>query len=251
MTEPTAAVLDRFRSEVERVVPVVALWAHGSLAAGDYQAGRSDMDLVAVTAGTADLPGPRLRDLHRQLARQLPLARHLHCAYAPESRLADPSARHLTWAEGRFVDRPLSAVTRRELHAGGLVLAGPAPADLLAPVSDAELVEFLKADLTGFWLPATGHPIRWLWDIWVDLGPLTVARATVTLRDGRLITKREALAVLAELDAPAALVEDITRRRYRLPAGSAPRFPPVRRIRRARLARTFTRAQILRAVGQH
>ena len=51
-------------------------------------------------------------------------------------------------------------------------------------------------------------------DIWVDLGLLTFARATVTLREGRLISKRQALAVLPVLGAPAEVVEDITRRRY-------------------------------------
>jgi hypothetical protein len=41
-----------------------------------------------------------------------------------------------------------------------------------------------------------------------------LARARVTLQDGRLITKREALEVLAGLGAPAAVLRDIYQRRY-------------------------------------
>jgi hypothetical protein len=55
----------------------------------------------------------------------------------------------------------------------------------------------------------------WLRDIGVDLRLPTFARATVTLREGRLITKREALEVLASLGAPAGVVRDIYQRRYR------------------------------------
>ena len=50
--------------------------------------------------------------------------------------------------------------------------------------------------------------------MWADLGLLTFARATVTLRDGRLISKREALDELPALGAPAEVVADVTRRRY-------------------------------------
>lgn len=54
----------------------------------------------------------------------------------------------------------------------------------------------------------------WSQDVWVDLGLITFARATVTLREGRLITKRQALDELPALGAPGEVVEDITERRY-------------------------------------
>ncbi len=82
----------------------------------------------------------------------------------------------------------------------------------------------------------------WLRDIWVDLGMLTFARATVTLRDGRLITKREALEVLTTLGAPAGVVRDIYQRRYENP-------PPISgqwRAERGSLARTFIQSGIER-----
>ncbi|GGW18731.1 hypothetical protein GCM10010501_48870 [Streptomyces libani subsp. rufus] len=59
----------------------------------------------------------------------------------------------------------------------------------------------------------------WRQDVWVDLGLLTFARATVTLREGRLISKREALAALPSLGAPREVVDDIARRRYGTPPG--------------------------------
>ncbi|NUR68955.1 MAG: nucleotidyltransferase, partial [Streptomyces sp.] len=43
----TDALLDRFLSGLAPVDPI-AVWAHGSLAGGDYQEGRSDLDLIAV-----------------------------------------------------------------------------------------------------------------------------------------------------------------------------------------------------------
>src|SRR4051794_1590666 len=55
-------------------------------------------------------------------------------------------------------------------------------------------------------------------DIRVDLGPVTFARASATLREGRLIPKRQALDELPALGAPVEVVEDIARRRYEDPA---------------------------------
>lgn len=79
----------------------------------------------------------------------------------------------------------------------------------------------------------------------MDLGLLVLARAIVTLRDGRLITKGEALAELRELGAPADVVRDIYDRRYSRP------MPMSRwqRIRRAIRARAFVRRGIKRTLA--
>ncbi|MEV4216685.1 nucleotidyltransferase domain-containing protein [Nonomuraea sp. NPDC049725] len=239
MHTSTELLLTRFLAEVGPVVPLVALWAHGSLARGDYQPGRSDLDLVAVVERPlTDAERGRLEALHQGL--DLPLAGQLHCSYLPVARLADPGERHVTWAMAELFERPVTAVTRRELLTGALELYGEPPDALIPPVSDGELADFVRADLRDFWLVKVGGRRRWLREVWVDLGMVTVARATVTLRDGRLITKREALDVLAELGAPDVVVADIRARRYGTP-------PPVlSRFRRAKLARRFIRDAITR-----
>jgi hypothetical protein len=153
---------------------------------------------------------------------------------------------HLTWAHEEFMRRRVTPVTRRELHDFGLVLYGEAPAALLPPVTGGQLAEFVVQDLESFWLPSLDHRERWDRDIWVDLGLLTLARATVTLRDGKLITKAEALRVLAELGAPAEVVDDIRQRRYSDPGPASRQWI----ARRAELTLTFLRPAIEQLVSQ-
>ncbi|MGW1986229.1 nucleotidyltransferase domain-containing protein [Streptomyces collinus] len=210
---PTDVLLARF---VRELAPLGtrAVWAHGSLAGGDYQEGRSDLDLVAVLREPPRLKTVRkVATAHRRL-RAEPLAGRLHCSYVAPATLDDPERPHLTWAHGRLMRRPVTPVTRRELHDFGRVLSGEAPAGLLPEVPDAELRGFVVRDQRDYWRPAVDRARLWRQDIWVDLGLLTFARATVTLREGRLVTKREALGELRELGAPEEVVADIERRRY-------------------------------------
>ncbi|MFD7438318.1 nucleotidyltransferase [Streptomyces sp. NPDC059861] len=231
---PTQDLLDRFLAALGPLGPL-ALWAHGSLAGGDYQEGRSDLDLIAV------LPEPatpalawRVATLHSRL-RAEPLAAGLHCSYLTPGASEDSRRPHLTWAHRRLMRRPVTPVTRRELHAFGRVLHGLPPADLLAPVPDLELDDFVVRDQREFWRPAVHRARLWTRDAWVDVGLTTFARATVTLRDGRLISKREALEVLPGLGAPVAVVEDVRERRYGDPAPPAPGWT----ARRGELTRSY------------
>lgn len=206
----TDVLLDRFLAGLAPLSPV-AVWAHGSLAGGDYREGRSDLDLIAVLPSLTPRAVWRLATLHARL-RAEPLAGQLHCTYLTPA--ADPDRRHLTWAHEQLFKRPVTPVTRRELHAFGRVLHGKAPTDLLPPVPDRELADFVVRDQRDFWRPALDRASLWTRDVWVDLGLLTFARATATLREGRLITKREALDLLPGLGAPPEVVADIRGRRY-------------------------------------
>ncbi|MDN3021059.1 nucleotidyltransferase domain-containing protein [Streptomyces sp. S.PB5] len=209
----TDALLDRFLSGLAPLDPL-AVWAHGSLAGGDYQEGRSDLDLIAVLdAPITSRTVWRLAKSHARL-RNEPLAGKLHCTYLTPDAVEDSRRSHLTWAHEQLFKRPVTPVTRRELHTFGRVLHGKAPAGLLPPVPDLELDEFVVRDQRDFWRPKLAKPERWRQDPWVDVGLTTFARATATLRDGRLITKREALELLPELGAPVEVVDDIRRRRY-------------------------------------
>ncbi|MGW5172624.1 nucleotidyltransferase domain-containing protein [Streptomyces nodosus] len=242
----TDLVLKRFVSCVRQEVPTVAVWAHGSLALGDFQPGRSDLDLIAIVEAPLDGEDRnRLASMHRQLLEEEAAVAKLHCSYMVRAELAEAGADHVTWAHGTILERPVTPVTRRELLEGGLILYGPPPMELLPPLIPGQLEDFIRRDLEEFWLPATGRPLLWLRDIWVDLGLLVLARATVTLRDGRLITKGEALAELRELGAPADVVRDIHDRRYARPEP----ISRLQRIRRAMRARAFVRRGVRRTLA--
>jgi hypothetical protein len=239
-------LLALFAADAGRVLPMVALWAHGSLASGDFVPGRSDLDLVALirdpvtAAQRADL-----QRVHESLIDREPLAAELHCSYTVSGEQADPGRDHLTWAHGELYERPVSPVSRRELHQGGLCLLGPAPATAVPAVTDAELADYVRTHLWDYWYPKTARPDLWLRDIWVDLGMLTLARATVTLRDGRLITKQEALDMLASAGAPPSVVSDIRERRY----GTSPPISDEWRAERGELARTYVKQAIRRELS--
>ncbi|MFC4532551.1 nucleotidyltransferase domain-containing protein [Sphaerisporangium dianthi] len=246
--DATGRLLDRFLAAIRPVVPVVSVWAHGSLAGGDYQPGRSDLDLIAVLDRPCTSEEERLiEEAHEHLGSAMSLASKLHCSYVATAEAADPARPHLTWAQEELMRRPVTPVTRRELHAFGLVLHGEAPESILPAVTDGELTDFVISDLGDFWQPSLEHPEWYLNDIWVDLGMLTLARATVTLREGRLITKREALDVLGDLDAPVEVIDDIRRRRYGTHTASTEEWL----IHRAGLTLAFLGSAIDRAVTAH
>ncbi len=208
-------MVERFLDEHElQELGPRAVWAHGSLAGGDYQEGRSDLDLITVLDGPVTVRTVwRVARLHARL-RAEPLTAKLHCTYMTPATAADAERKHLTWAHERLFRRTVTPVTRRELHTFGLVLHGEPPGSLLPPVSDIELDAFVVRDQKEFWRPTLDKAHLWTQDVRVDLGLLTFARATATLRDGRLISKREALDLLPTLGAPVEVVEDIRRRRY-------------------------------------
>ena len=243
-------VLGRFVSEVSALLHPVSFWAHGSLAMGDFRPGRSDLDLIVVIAEPlSSEQTARLTELHERLHREEPAAEKLHCSYMAATQLADFQQIHFTWAHGSVLPREVSPVTRRELSQAGRVFAGEPPKDLLPDVSDAELADFVRHELGGYWYDATGRWRRWRMDIWVDLGMLTYARSVVTLREARLITKGEALDELRRMGAPESVVTDIRQRRY-APDGEVREAGPIWRVRRALLTRRFLRNGIRRTMAE-
>jgi hypothetical protein len=243
-------VLERFTSGVAEAVDPVAVWAHGSLGAGDFQPGRSDLDLIVVVDEPLAKDQTRaLTAFHELLHREEPAAEKLHCSYVALTEVADPEVIHFTWAHGEVYPRTVTPVTRCELQRAPRVFQGPPPSEVLPETSDEELLAFVRESLAGYWAAAARLRKRnnWRKDIWVDLGMLTYARSVVTLRDGRLITKREALDELARLGAPADVVEDIRARRYGAEPAADGR-PWLRR--RGRRARRFVRAGIRRTLAE-
>jgi hypothetical protein len=223
-----------FAEQVRPVADVTAFWVAGSLASGDFRPGVSDLDLVALVASPLD-GGQRsaVADLHKTRVRLDARATKLHCDYLPATEAADVSAAHLRWAHGELYRHPLSGIARAELLRFGVTLWGPAPGEVLPPVGDADLAAAVRGELTGYWADALGKPHLWLQDVYVDVGLFTLARADATLREGRLVTKQEALPRLAGLGVDPGLVAEMRQRRD----GGTVHLSAAQRLRRARHVR--------------
>ena len=204
-----APVVPRFAAAIREVAGVTAFYAGGSIGSGDYRPGISDLDLVAVLGGPLTRARrERLRAMHRTLG-----TAKLHCAYVPLTEIADVSRKHVNWAHERLLRRTLSGISRAELHQFGVTVYGPPPADVVPAVSRAALSEAARVELRGYWTGAVRRARVWRTDLHVDLGLTTVSRADVTIAEGRLITKRDAIDRLPSLGVPIELTEEIRRRR--------------------------------------
>jgi hypothetical protein len=238
-----APVVAAFGAAVRPVAGVLAFYAGGSLATGDFRPGISDLDLVAIVARPLS-PAARgdLLALHESFAAEHDDAAKLHCAYVPEQHATDVGRKHLWWAHGRLLRRPFSGIGRGELQQGGIVVHGAPPAAYLPPLSRAELAEAARVELRGYWTGAVRRTAVWHTDLHVDLGLTTVSRADATIGDGGLITKREAIARLPRLGVPDHLAAEIAERR----AGRTVTHTDESRQARAVLARGLMRENLVR-----
>ena len=228
-----------FAGRVRPVAGVTAFWVAGSLASGDFRPGVSDLDLVALVAAPLTEEQRRaLIDLHEALARTDHRATKLHCDYLPATEVEDVTAEHVRWAHGELYRHPLNGIARAELLRFGVTVYGPEPDEVLPAVGAADLAAAVRGELTGYWTDALRKTHLWLQDVYVDVGLFTLARAEVTLHDGRLITKQEALPRLAGLGVDPALVAEITQRRQ----GATVHLSAGQRLQRARhVRRVMTR----------
>jgi Nucleotidyltransferase domain len=183
----------------------------GSLATGDYVAGVSDLDLVALTEGPV---GPArqeiLAGLHRELDQGAAQGLDLGCVYVDTGRLADSGARHPTWTHGSLVQRSLSGVTRAELVRHGFAVLGRPPTAVLPEMTDDDVRRAARAELCGYWAHAARRPLWWLNPVIAELGLTSMARGRHALQTGQLLTKTQAI---EQAHAPNWLKDQLRARR--------------------------------------
>ena len=165
------------------------------------------------------------------------------CAvYVSRGHLDDGAYRHWTWAFEELFRRPFSGIARAELLADPVVVHGPTPVRWLPAMSVADVRDAARSELSGYWTRALRRRAIWQQDVDVDHGVTTVGRADLTIHDGRLVTKTEAIAHLADLGLPAEIIEGVRRRRE----GEDVRISAAERDQRAVTVRAFVRNQIRR-----
>ncbi len=194
----------------------VGMYLSGSLASGDFDVERSDVDLLIVTAD--ELPAETiaaLEAMHTRVAASK-WATRLEGSYIPQRALRryDPSrATHPSLAVGgKFgMDHQGSdgIIQRHILREQGIVVAGPALQTLIEPVSPDELQQAQWATLDEWWWPQLADPFRLRHREYQAYAVLTMCRALYMLQHARVVSKpvaaRWARQVLGE--RWAALIE--------------------------------------------
>ena len=229
-----AGHLAQFRDGLLPAVELRGLYLYGSLTTGDFSPASSDIDVLAVTEGRPEgAVLDRLRALHLDLASRGGPYTRLNCLYVPDGTLADPEMLHRYWYMDRFTQWQLKVMTVAELRHSGQALHGPWPPPGLPHVTTGEVSGHVRDALTGYWRRLTHRPGVWLHDKWVDFALVTLARSAAVIRDGALITKSQAIAMLGDFGVPPSLADEIRRRR----AGESVRVTAIHRLIRAARAR--------------
>jgi predicted nucleotidyltransferase len=194
------SVLRLFLSRVQRVLGknFVGLYLHGSLATGDFNIKRSDIDFLVVTAEeVSDQILPALKAMHEGIAASgLDWATKLEGPYISQASLRrfDPAQAKHPWlgADGNFsiqelgIDWIIQLYIIREY---GITVAGPNPQALIDPIEPDHLRQAELRTLQEWWLPQLQNPVRLQSSEYQTYAILTMCRALYTLQHGVVVSK--------------------------------------------------------------
>jgi hypothetical protein len=180
------------------------MYLYGSLAQGDFNRASSDIDVIVVTEReVTDDQFARLDAMHAAFrAGGSPWVEKIEAAYIQKDALnlpASQSSRYPQLEKDRaFAREPLEIgwpFQRYVLRNQGIVIAGPDPVTLMAPVATAELSGAALA-ITRMWQQEVRSNPSWL--DWVRQRPeqrfvlVTLCRSLYTLERGTLASKAAA-----------------------------------------------------------
>jgi predicted nucleotidyltransferase len=176
---------------------LAGMYLYGSLASGDFDPLRSDIDFAVATYG--ELPDKRvtaLRELHTRLASsELHWAAKLEGAYVPLEALRRHDPRGALYPqvnEGQFYLARLGSdwvIQRHILREQGVVVFGPHPRPWIDPVSPDELRQSVRAILREWWAPMLVDPAHLHRADYQVYAILSMCRARHALQHGEIISK--------------------------------------------------------------
>ena len=197
------AVLSALSADVQAILGqhVVGMYLGGSLAAGDFDPQRSDIDFVVVTVD--ELPDPTISALAAMHARLAAggskWGAELEGSYFPRRALRryDPAhARypHIERGGGLSVEQHESdwVIQCHILREKGVAIAGPAPRTLIDPIGPGDLRQAVLGILRAWWAPMLHDSIRLHDSRYRAYAILTMCRIHYTLRHGTIVTKSAA-----------------------------------------------------------
>lgn len=177
---------------------LVGLYLYGSLVSGDFDPKRSDIDFVAVTKG--DLPDgliTALETMHQRIwTGGLKWAAKLEGSYIPKNalwRYSPTDGPRPTINEGKFYLARHGydwIIQRHIVREHGVVLAGPPPVTLIAPVTPDDLRRAVRGLLADWWAYLVKeHSERFSSWEYQAYAVLTMCRTLYTLQHGAMASK--------------------------------------------------------------
>ncbi|HLF01647.1 MAG TPA: aminoglycoside adenylyltransferase domain-containing protein [Anaerolineales bacterium] len=204
LTHPTPypdvnAVLNLLLLDAQAVLGdrFLGMYLYGSLASGDFDPTRSDVDFVIVTDG--ELPDEMIRALeamHTRLwASGLKWAAKLEGAYVPQDALrrhTPNGAPCPSINEGKFYVGELGSdwvIQRHIIREHSAIVAGPEPRPMIDPVQPDDLRRAVLAILREWWAPMLDNPAWIRGREYEAFTVLTMCRALYALEYGEIVSK--------------------------------------------------------------
>ena len=196
-------LLDDLLRQVRAVLGAAfaGLYLYGSLAMGDFDPRRSDVDFVVVTHGFLQPETiRRLEEMHRELAAsQHPWAKKLEGQYVPlaELRRYNPDGPALpTINEGHFFLAGQGSdwiIQRYILREHEAIVAGSSLRPFIDPVGPEEIRDAARAVLVEWWAPMAEDP-SWLADRpdYQAFAVQTMCRILAAMETGEVLSKSAA-----------------------------------------------------------
>jgi len=190
---------------------LAGVYLYGSSVAGDFDAKRSDVDLLIACASDVAGRMGEIDAFHGALIRARPAWEdRIDAVFAPIAALRDFRTQ-VSWLAFVSPGEPLHLRETGEVwlvnwhlvREIGVTLVGPSPRALIAPTTQAEFVAAVRAHLRGWpdWIKASDRPGFHAYTV------LTICRALHVCRNGNQLSKPQAARwAAAEYPQWAALI---------------------------------------------
>lgn len=214
------AVIDAMHAGARRVLGArtIGMLLLGSLATGDYDPARSDIDCLVITSDTiTDAEFQALGRMHADLhASGLPGATNIECAYIPLASLRSYRAEDAhPWlgSDGHFAWETQNSdwiIQRHIAREQGVIVSGPDPRELIDPLSPEALKSATVSLLREWWAWQIDDHHNLVDDEYQVYAVLTMCRARYTLATGAIASKTVAAQWLAAQEPRfAALIDRV------------------------------------------
>ncbi|HWI64710.1 MAG TPA: aminoglycoside adenylyltransferase domain-containing protein [Symbiobacteriaceae bacterium] len=198
------ALIDRLLESIRAILGdrFAGMYLHGSLAIGDFDPVRSDVDFLVATAGV--LPEDAIRQLAAMHAgvseSDLPWKTNYEGSYIPLAALRRydraGSVHPAVEVDGHFGLAGHGSdwiIQRHVIRERGVVVSGPSPDRLIDPISADDLRQAARQVLVGRWAPeAAEPPARLAGAEYQAYAVLTMCRGLYTIHFGEVASKPQA-----------------------------------------------------------